>query len=540
MKPSFILAITLLAFFSSAAQAQNQQRRELIQGLLKGLIESQLDQNRNVPPAQPYPPQNYPGQRIPVPQPGRNVPGGNTVTIEVSKEMLGARRSLSQWNTASASLVEELRHHEHEAPQLRPLLADSMRFQAAVGGLCRRAELMPTIGPLKNDFAALDRDWRLISNRLKTTRGVPADCQGFVTTINDMDRQLCDVFQLEPQVNRRELNRLATTMNNDFDHLLRGLFFSGGANKNQKLIRDGQQLQAKIGQAASLVSRGSYTDLVNAFNSCTKDWRKFSRRVLKLRDERLKFSIQHIEDNARLIQEQLFIPVELDRSYLASVTAELAIDSERLFQNISMADLLKQKNPLQTINQGRAFSKACVKLNRDIEKNVAEDQLAWSYLAFSKNWDSVHQSLHGIKNPAIDRRLDGITLTVNSLGEVLGGNAALSHDELVHLFSDLDATCRQVAFDAHRYIDEPRYTSAFHNQMCGGFDELQRQAYAIHRDCVNPTYKVDPKTLQPMFQQWATLRPLFKECKGADKNRFNKYRQDIEPMMVKLQILYGT
>ena len=538
MRQSFILAIALLTLFGSIAQAQNPQRRELLQGLLKGLIESQLEQ-RNNPPPQAYPPQNRPGQRAQGRPPGRNVPGGTAVTIEVSKEMLGARRQLNQWNTASAKLVDELRRHEQTSPQLRPILADSMRFQASVGGLCRRAELAPTIGPIKKDFATLDRDWRLISNRLKTTRGVPNSCQRFVTTINDLDGQLCDVFQLEPQVNRRELNRLATTMNNDFDHLLRGLFFSRG-NKNQKLIRDGQKLQAKIGQAASLVSRGSYTDMVNAYSSCLKDWRSFSRRVLKLRDERLKFSIQHIEDNGRLIQEQLFIPVELDRSYLASVTADLAIDSEQLFQNISMADLLRQKNPLQTINEGREFSAACVKLNQDIERNVAEDQLAWSYLAFTKSWDSVHQSLHGIKNPTVDRRLEGITLTVNSLGEVLGGNAALSHDELVHLFSDLDAMCRQVAFDAHQYIDEPRYTSSFHTQMCGGFDELQRQAYAIHRECVNPTYKVDPATLQPMFQQWDTVRPLFKQCKGADKKRFNKYRQDIEPLMVKLQILYGT
>lgn len=540
MRQSFILAIALLTLFGSVANAQNPQRRELLQGLLKGLIESQLDQGRGSPRQQPYPPQGRPGQRGPIPQPGRNIPGGTVVTVEVSKTMLNARQSLGRWNTASASLVEELRRHEHKSPQLRPLLADTMRFQASIGGLCRRAELAPTIGPLKNDFAALDRDWRLISNRIQTTRGIPTNCQGFVTTINDLDRQLCDVFQLEPQVNRRELNRLATTMSNDFDHLLRGLHYSRGSKGNQKLIRDGQQLQAKIGQAASLVSRGSYTDLVNAYTTCLKDWRKFSHRVLKLRDERLKFSIQHIEDNGRLIQEQLFIPVELDRGYLASVTAGLAIDSEQLFQNISMADLLKQKNPLQTINQGREFSVACVKLNQDIEANVPEDQLAWSYLAFSKNWDAVHQSLHGIKSPVIDRRLEGITLTVNSLGEVLGGHAVLSHDELVHLFSDLDALCRQVAFDAHQYIDEPRYTAAFHNQTCGGFDELQRQAYAIHRDCVNPTYKVDPKTLQPMFQQWDKLRPLFKQCKGADKNRFNKYRQDIEPMMVKLQILYGA
>lgn len=539
MTRSYVLAITLLMLICPTVQAQNQQRRELIQGLLKGLIESQLDLPRQPLPNQPYRPQPIAGRPVPGRQPVRPISPGRSVKIEVSPATLAARRKLNQWNTAAGNLVSELRRHEQGSPQLRPLLADSMRFQAAVAGFCRRADLSPTLRPLSNDFAALDRDWRIINNRIKVTRGFPASCQTFVVSLNDLDRQLCDDFQLEPQVNRVELNRLATTMNNDFDHLLRGLYYNRSP-QGIKLVREGQQLQASIGQAASLVSRGSYTDLVNAYQSCLKDWRSFSRRVLALRDERLKFSIQHIEDNGRLIQEQLFIPIELDRSYLASITADLVIDSNQLFQNVSMADLLKQKNPLQAINNSRAFSSACAQLNKDIESNVAEDKLAWSYLSFAKSWESTRSSLRELKNPIVNHRLEAITLTVNSLGEVLGGNTLLSHDELVHLLSELDALCRQTAFDAHRYIKAPRYTAAYRDQMCDGFDELQRQAYAIHRDSVNPTYKVNPKTLQPMFQQWATLRPLIGECKGADKTRFAKYRQSLEPIMVKLQILYGS
>lgn len=538
MKPTIIFSIVLFMLFSSTAQAQNPQRRELIQGLLQGLIESQIEKARQAPPNQPYRGQPGQGQRVPNVQPGRSGNPGRAVTIEVSPKMVAARRSLNQWNKAAGSLVVELQTYEQQSPQLRSLLADSMRFQAAVGGLCRRAELSPTFQPLKKDFAALDRDWRIISNRISSTRGIPASCQGYVTTINDLDRQLCDSFQIEPQVNRLELSRLAATLNNDFDHLLRGLYYNRG-QQGKQLIREGQRLQANIGQAASLVSHGSYTEMVNAYSGCLNDWRKFSRRVLKLRDPRLKFSIQNIEDHGRLIQEQLFIPVQLDRGYLASVTADLAIDSNQLFQNITMADLLAQKNPQMILNRGRTFTQACAKLNQEIEGNVPEDQLAWSYLAFAKSWDAVQGNLRECKNPVVDQRLDNITLTMNSLGEVLGSKATLSHGELVHLFEELDAVCRQAAFDAHQYIGETRYTPTFHQQMCGGFDELQRQVYAIHQDCVSPTYKVNPKSLQPIFQQWDTVRPLLSQCKGADKTRFTNHRQSLEPMMVKLQILYG-
>ena len=194
MKRTIISAIALFMLFGSTAHAQNPQRRELLQGLLQGLIDSQIEKARQPPQNQPYRP--GPGQRPPYTQPGRSGQPGPAVKVEVSPKMVAARRTLNQWGKASGNLVIELQRNEQALPQLRPILADSMRFQAAVGGLCRRAELSPTIGPLKNDFAALDRDWRIINNRLQATRGLPKACQGYITTLNDLDRQLCDSFQI--------------------------------------------------------------------------------------------------------------------------------------------------------------------------------------------------------------------------------------------------------------------------------------------------------------------------------------------------------
>lgn len=532
MKRTAILTLLFLFAFCSSAQAQDRQkRREFLQDLLKGLIESEIG-NGNQPRVQP-------GQ----PNPGRPANpnfGRPPIAVEVSQDMLRARQSLSQWNTAAANLVGELRHHEQEAPQLRPILADAMRFQASVGGLSRRAQLTPTLQPLTGDFAELDRNWRLISNKIKSTRGIPADCAGFVTTINDLDAQLSGLFNIEPTVDRMELSRLATTMTNDFDHLLRGVFYSVRDQRGgNDLIRDGQQLQAKIGQAASLVNRGSYQSMVNAFGSCVTDWRKFSSQVMKLRDERLRYSIQRIEDTGRQIKQQLFLPIELDRGYLVSTTEALAAECNQIFRSITLADMLNHKNPQKVMRQCRSFSDACIDLGQKLDSDESEKQLEWSYRSFSKKWEALNQQLHELQMPAVSRQLENMSATVASIGSSLNAETTLSHDELVHLFSELDAVYRQAAFDAHQFISEKRYGSPFSDQMCGGFDQLQRTAYDLHRQSINPAFRVQPNALTPMFEQWTTLRPLLANCKGADKRRFADLRQQIEPMMVKLQILYG-
>ena len=121
MKRTIIFAIALFMLFGSTAQAQNPQRRELLQGLLQGLIESQIEKAKQ-PQNQPYRP--GPGQRPPYAQPGRPGKAGPAVKIEVSPKMVAARRTLNQWGKASGNLVIELQRHEQASPQLRPLLAD--------------------------------------------------------------------------------------------------------------------------------------------------------------------------------------------------------------------------------------------------------------------------------------------------------------------------------------------------------------------------------------------------------------------------------
>ena len=533
---SIAVGILLLIVLTTNARAQNQQRREFIQGLLQGLLESQVEKNQQpLPNGRPHNGHTHPGRPLPNPQPAR--PG---VQIEVSPAMLNARRSLTAWNSSASNLVNELRAHEQQSPQLRPLLVDAMRLQASVASLSRRAELMPTTEPLANEFSVLDRDWRVLSTRIKQSRGIPAECSGFITAINDLDTQLCSTFGIQPSVDRAELARLATTMSTDFDHLLRGVYYSSRGNRGgDKLMREGQALQVKIGQAASLVNRGSYESMVNAFRSCVIDWKSFSQKATALRDQRLRFSIQHIEDTGRKIQEQLWLPVELDRTYLAALTESLAADADRMFHSVTMSQLLASPRPNETLAASREFVAACNQLNGELKNNVPEDKLEWSYRLFATKFNDLNQQFRVLKVPAVDHQLDDITLGMNSLGEIFGADVTISHDELVHLFSELDALTRQSAYDAHQYIDERRYSHEFHESMCGGFDQLQKTAYDLHRQTLNPRYKVKPKSLTPLFNQWNNLRPLFAQCKGRDKARFAEIRRQIEPMMVKLQVLYG-
>ncbi|MEL7496280.1 MAG: hypothetical protein AAFN77_01630 [Planctomycetota bacterium] len=547
-----ILSLTLtLAIVASAAsvahgQDRQQQRRVFIQDLLKDLVESQLNRGNDprgevfpgqYPNQYPYPPGTQIPPRVnPNPRPGRR-----PVEIEVAPEMIQVRNSLNSWNSAATNLVAELRLHENESPQLRPLLADALKFQANLTAVGRRASLLPTVQPLTNDFVALDRDWRVLSTQLKQSRALPRKCAGMINTITELDTQLCGLFQIQPQINRPELARLATTLANDYDHLLRGVYYSArGKRGADELLRQGQQLQTMIGQAASLINRGDYETIVTAFKKCNGEWRSFSQRVLRLQDERLRFSVQHIEDTGRRIQEQLWLPFELDRPYLASLVDAINADAQQVFNSITIGQLMATEQPGNMLAMAREFQQTCATFSRQLSGDTPEDQLEWSYRLFATKWQRMHDAYHTFQLAAVDHRLEDIEFSMNSLGEIFGNEFVMGHDEIVHLYSELDALCKQASFDIHRRITDRRYERQFHDQLCGLADGLSQSVYGLHRMSIRPNYRPTAEQLQPMFDNWIAMRPLLAQCKPEDQAYFAEFRRQIEPMMVKLQVLYSN
>jgi len=537
-KLSLLLTLTLSLCFATISNAQDQrraQRRALVEDLLKGLIESAVekpdehDHRHNARPGQPNP--NDPRR-----------PGGNRpqVTVEVSREMAAARGHLVNWNRSAANLVEELRHHEYEAPQLRPLLADSLKIQANVELLTRKAQIYPTLDPLVADFQLIDRDWRVLSHRLKQTRGLPRECSGLISSISELDSQLCGVFNIQPQIDRLELQRLSTKLRSDYDHLLQDVYYLARDRKGgQKLMREGKQVQSMIAQASALIGRGNYDTIVDAYGQCTTAWKTYSRKLLSLRDERLRHSISDIETTGRLIHEQLWLPVALDREYLASMAESISQNSNQIFESISMARLMASPKPGIALTTAREFQHACANFSNGISSGAPLDQLEWDFRLYEAQWNHLHNMYHEFHVPEVDHRLEDIQSTMDMLKQTFGDPPAMDQYALSQLTANLDALCRQTSIDVHRRITDRRYDSRFHDQICGAADRFSQSANQLHQQVLRQPNGISSRNeLNELFVQWRTLKPMFNQCQDADKAVLNQYRSQIEPLMVKLQVVF--
>ncbi|MFK7765706.1 MAG: hypothetical protein AB8B55_00590, partial [Mariniblastus sp.] len=273
---------------------------------------------------------------------------------------------------------------------------------------------------------------------------------------------------------------------------------------------------------------------------CNKGWRPFSRSLAQFQDERLRFSIQKIEGTGRLIHEQLWLPEIIDREYLSAVTDAVAVDSARVFNSITLAEILKHPQPGFAMNSTREFQTACGNFSRSLKSNATVEDLEWDYRLFAVQWDEMHHLLHDLKNPRVDRQLEDIETTMRTLGDTFGVAPVIDHGMMRQLSANLDALCRQTSLAIHQRITPRRYEDAFHDEICSAGDQLATSVNLFHQNVLRqPNSITTGQDLSDLFLQWRRLKPMMTKCQPEDRVAFSQYRSQIEPLMVKLQVIFA-
>ena len=455
--------------------------------------------------------------------------------------MLNARKTFNKWNVTTGKLIEDLRLHERESPQLRPLLGDALKVKADIEVLCRNAEVYPRLDPLKKQFQVLDADWRMLSYRLQSSGALSNQCSGYINTISSLDQELCGVFQIEPQINRQEILRLATKLSADYDHLLHDLYYvCRGQPNGGAILNSGRELQAIVTQACAMIGRGNYDSIVSNYKTVMGKWKPFHRQIHPFEDERIRRAVSEMEVTASLLREQLWLPVELDREYLATLSGDIAKDANKVFQSITLAQLMECKTPGVALSRAREFQHACANFSHSISSGAPLEDLKWDFSLFDVQWDQMHKMFDEFGVRRVGNRLEDIEYSMATLRKSFGNRPAMDYNQLCQLTGNLGALLQQASQSARRFVVQPQYQPAFRDQICAAADQCSLSARQLNQRLIrNPNLVLSQPDLNDLFVQWRTLKPLISKCKGAEKQRFQKLRGQIEPLMVKLQVVYA-
>jgi hypothetical protein len=183
-----VLAYAVLVSTATAQPSDRDRRRQFFEGLFQTLVETQLDRHL-----------------APRPEPPRNAP-------PVSPRVLQARKMLTSFAAESEHVLEALQADAARNPAARSLLGDLLRLRADATVLARQAQAMAALEPMIESVRSLDRKWRLIHHRLGQIDGLSDTCVQCAAELNAIDLSLCQLFQIQAQIDGRELLRLADSL----------------------------------------------------------------------------------------------------------------------------------------------------------------------------------------------------------------------------------------------------------------------------------------------------------------------------------------
>ena len=514
-----LVAVLALHCITSSAWAQ---RKEIVDELLRALIESQLNRGR--------PPQPQPALQPEVaPQPRPDSP------------TRAARMEVQAMSTDAMQLSQSLQIESRSQPQLRVQLGRLIQVQAALDAqsLGRGGH---SIEKLAQDYSVIDRDWRSIEYQLQQFPDLTPRSQLLVKAVSDHDRKLCQILGVEPQLDRTELVRLSGELTTNYRQLMEDIYQDLRRSPQMPaLLQQGQQLQLRFRQATSLVDRAGYDQLVVEYKKCQQAWRAYTTSLHPVATDRIRRSMLRVEQTGRSIQEQLWIPVELDPALIQQLGQTVEADADRLMSLIALPDLLAHPQPEKVLQAASEFRNTCGTFTAASQGQFDRDSLLWDYRLFDVQWREFSNQCRAFNSPVIQQQLIDVESRMAMLRGALGIDAGLDRAQLTQLAASLDELAYQFEQTTVKSVlNSGRYSAQFKTQFTQELDALHEAAHTLH-DQVSTQHDSEPLAAHAssMIRAWNTCKVRVTQCQPEHQQLLYQTMAQIEPHMVSLQVMFA-
>ncbi len=289
---SAVIVGFVLSHFVNTARADDERKRQIVNGILRILIDSQRD--RRSEPAPPPPPPRNPNPRQPTPR--------------VPDKVVKSRAALVNLANESNGLMSLLSKNVEKAPGIRTYMPDMLKFRARSHSLAQISQRATHPDQLLAASRELDRDWRVLAYRLQHTPGLTIDCTKCIGRMNEYGQQLCDSLGYKPQVDYASLSGASNTMMLRLQRILDDLELEYGRTpQGQRLIIDARRVAQYITVFnASVRAQDDYDSLVKEYKKFLGVWSPLESKLRSLRNRYVERSLERADETDAAIHELLW------------------------------------------------------------------------------------------------------------------------------------------------------------------------------------------------------------------------------------------
>jgi len=518
------LAVSLVN--AQGPQNDRDRRRKAIEGILLNLVETHLLRDRDrEQPREPLPPNVVP-------------PGHRHVD---SAKYRDAYRAVQGFSEESGQLIGALRDEERLSPGIRPLLGDAISIKAKSDALLRRNYAHGHADAFARDFRDIDQQWRVLSHRLERTEGLSDRCRGHVKKMCQCNHQVCDLFDIDPQIDRVELVRHSAAFANELRSILEHLARNarrGGAYT--ELLREGPKLHLQIRYWSNAVANSApYDSVVSQYKSLHTNWRQFAMRLRSVDHRYFEQHIHRIDQANDDIHDLLWITPELDQAAIAHCASLLHRDMDELCGMINLQMLLSVQDAPQLIGTVQEFHSLCEDFQICASKNFDVEDLRWDYRLLEVEWQQMAGHFQRLNQEPVSQRLADMEQTIQFLRDSLGIRPLFDREAALVLAAETDALADMLNRDLTRCLSKgQRYSPQFRRdaQQCAG--NFRDAAHRFHERLVTRADDAAVKEdCEQLSNSWRHFQEHISELERQDQVLLARHISRVAPAMAKLQVM---
>ena len=520
-----VLSFSLLWLSTSTTPAFGQQGPQILEGLLKDLLRSQVERN--------YAP---PEERHPLLVPGKRSEQ-QVAPNRVPDVVLRAGRMYGSLANESQRLARLLRQDARTTAGIKGQLDKVLMIQA-------RAQLLSEkfTTPQKEDFIldnmrALDRDWRTTAYRLNNLRGLSDPCRRAIQRIDAINQQCCGLLNLEPQINRRELIRLADALAAEIHHLERDVEYEVRSNpRARQIVMRLRRLEARAKLFSdSVANRDNLEIVVAEYQQFISEWRAVEQELMTFNDRHIDRTVEQIHEVTRAIQDQLRIPVSVDRAHIKHLAHSAQQRIKALGDSFSLSMLSELPDPVSVVHAAKALNAETTHLCNEVDTG-SDDHLFEHWSELNKAWAAFDQHTANIDSPRIRSLRGEISDHIEAMRQGLGIELIFDRREVIRAVAELEGIAEQAQYHIGQWQRRPG--SSLDATLITSAKSLIGDIHHLHEECAGKASREHlARDCNKLAQRWSSLRPQLMQCRTIDQHALHRISDDATAKLIHLQTL---
>ena len=503
--PGRLVLVTIVGGLMLNPARADEKTRRIVGGILRILVESQVERGQ-----QPS---------------GRLTPPGR-----VSPELGRVRLHLQEFSREAASLGTLLQKGAAGNAALRPLAAETLQFQASAEALHRRSTLVNDHRAILLETQGVDRNWRLLSYRLRQTRGLDADCRECVARLDRIEASVCSALSIDPQIDRRNLSRHGQALSLYLRGLVEDIDFELRRSPQREALKleASQARQLATGFAEDVSQGAGHNELVAAYREFLAVWNPLVRTLCSAPTRYIERTVLRIQPVDQAIHELLWLPRGIDRQVLSQLTIGIMAEVDRIFDSVTLNVLMTLPGRDEIPGAASDFYGVCEHFADCVQRDEDLDELVDAYSYLTPAWVSFSRHFRTTDHSGIRGSLDEIEKRLVALREPLGVPGGFSREEARDLAASLERLAGLLEEDIALGLRNRDDFAAERRTLVEQCRQFRSSAREIHSLLVG---NVAGATLRDSsvtaFSRWEQLSNSIRNCDAPS-------RENLAPLMVRI------